>query len=81
MNRKFLRLLRVEIRKPIFDLHPEKSTTNNSEWRQGFFLIFKDNYGNEYDWMPKYSELDEINLKRVEIEEINKELCRQNNGR
>lgn len=73
-----LKFKRVEIRKPRYDPHPEKSLTNNSEWRKGFFIIFEDYKGQEYDYMPKWEEIQTINNKKNEIELINKNLARCN---
>jgi len=52
-----INLTRFEIRKPRWDPHPEKSKTNNHEWRQGLFGIFDEE---KYDWMPKDVDIGEI---------------------
>jgi hypothetical protein len=49
----------TEIRKPRYDPHPEKSQTNNSTWRQGFFVIFN---GGQYDYMPLWRDLDALSV-------------------
>ncbi len=68
---------RFEIRKPKWDPNPEKSTTNNSEWRKGLFVIFEDYNGNVYDYMPKWIDIEELNRLHLEIENINKSLCKE----
>ena len=73
---KPLKFKRFEIRKPRYDPHPEKSLTKNSSWRQGLFLVFEDYDGVEYDFMPKWDHVQELNKKKEEIEIINKELAR-----
>lgn len=73
---KPLKFVRLEIRKPRYDPHPEKSMTNNSKWRQGLFLIFEDYDGQEYDYMPKWDEIRRVNEGKDFIEEKNKELAR-----
>jgi len=70
-----LKFKRMEIRKPRYDPHPEKSTTNNSEWRQGLFLIFEDYSGNEFDYMPQWEELSTLPRMKELIEDINKNLA------
>ena len=68
---------KVEIRKPRYDPHPEKSETENSEWRQGLFVVFKDYEGNVFDWMPKWEELERLGRLRMDVERINKELAQK----
>ena len=72
-----IKFKRIEIRKPRYDPHPEKSTTNNSAWRQGLFIIFENYNGVEMDWMPKWNELEEIKAGQKTIEDKNKDLCRE----
>ena len=74
---KPLKFKRVEIRKPRYDPHPESSKTNNSDWRVGLFVVFEDYHGNEYDYMPKWAEVNEIDNGRVAVEQQNKELARR----
>jgi hypothetical protein len=73
---KGIKFVRVEIRKPRTDPHPEKSTTNNSEWRKGLFIVFQDYNGNEFDWMPKWDDLISIDEAKKNIEELNKKLAK-----
>lgn len=73
---KALRFKRIEIRKPRYDPRSESSNTNNSVWRLGLFIIFEDYNGVEYDYMPKWSEVQELQRKKVEVEEANKELAK-----
>ena len=75
---KPIKFKRIEIRKPRYDPHPEKSTTNNSDWRMGLFIIFEDYNGIEFDYMPKWNEIEELIQKKGEIELINKQLARDN---
>lgn len=74
---KPVKFKRFEIRRPKWDPHPEKSTTNNSVWRQGLFLVFEDYEGNEFDYMPLWDDLELLNLKRQEVELINKKIARE----
>ena len=67
---------KVEIRKPRYDPHPEKSKTNNSAWRQGLFVVFEDYHGNTFDWMPRWDQLLAINEAREDVEEKNRVLAR-----
>lgn len=46
-----LKFKKIEMRSPKWDSHPEKSTTNNSTWRQGLFIIFEDYDGKLYDYL------------------------------
>ena len=73
---KPLKFVRLEIRKPRYDPHPEKSTTNNSDWRLGLFVIFEDYQGNQFDWMPKWDEVVELRGFREVAEQVNKEVCK-----
>ena len=73
-----LKFKRVEIRRPRYDPRPESSTTDNSDWRQGLFIIFEDYRGNIFDYMPKWSELAEIDIGKNQVELVNKELARKN---
>lgn len=75
-----IKFKRIEIRKPRYDPHPEKSLTNNSNWRQGLFIVFEDYNGNEFDYMPKWGEIALINEKKIEVEILNKELCKKREG-
>jgi len=75
---KPIKFKRIEIRKPKWDSNPQKTTTNNHEWRKGLFIIFEDYDGNEYDFMPKWVDLDEINKGKEEVEQLNKRLCLEN---
>lgn len=71
---------RVEIRKPRTDPNPHKSKTNNSAWRKGLFLVFRDYRGNTFDYMPKWCELELINDNKEVVESVNRELAKQNIG-
>ena len=74
---KPLKFKRVEIRRPRYDPNPHKSVTNNSGWRVGLFIVFEDYDGEEFDYMPKWKEVEELNKRRVEVEKVNKELAKQ----
>ena len=76
---RVIKLKEIIIKKPDFDPHPEKSKTNNHEWRQGLFMIFTDEYGVEYHYMPKWDDVDKLNEMKDKVEMINKELCKINN--
>ncbi len=76
---KPIKFKRVEIRPPRYDPNPEKSKTNNSEWRQGFFVVFEDYNGEEYDYMPKWEHLAQMESGRKAIEELNSFLAREKN--
>ena len=73
-----LKFNRIEIRKPYFDPNPQKSTTQNHEWRQGLMVIFTDNNGREFIYMPKWADLEIINTGKGKVEIINKRLCAEN---
>lgn len=71
---KLVKLRKVEIRKPYFDPNPNKTKTNNWEWRQGLFMIFVDTNDDEYIYMPTWKDVDMINKSRQIVEQINKEI-------
>lgn len=75
---KPLKFVRTEIRKPRYDPRPETSTTNNSAWRQGLFIVFEDYNGNFYDYMPRWDEIEELVSKKDEVERINRALASEN---
>jgi hypothetical protein len=79
LRRKTLRVVSVEFITPSYDPHPEKSTTNNYAWRKLLAVILRDNYGNTFDWIPRWNELEDINKKKFEIEQLNKDLLKQQN--
>jgi len=54
-NKKTIKMTDIEIRAPRWDPHPEKSQTQNWNWRQGLFPIFEDG---EYDWMPLFRDIN-----------------------
>lgn len=72
-----LKVSAIKIQKPLFDPHPEKSLTNNHDWRQGLLVFFKDNQGKEFVWMPRWDEVASINNLKSEVERINSELARE----
>ena len=57
-NSKQIKMTRIDIRKPRWDPHPEKSKTKNWNWRQGLFPIFDNG---KYDWMPLFKEISQMN--------------------
>lgn len=67
----------IEIRQPRWDPNPEKSKTDNSNWRQGIFIIFEDYKGNQYDYMPKWVEVEKIIEMREKVEHINSEKAKE----
>jgi hypothetical protein len=67
---------RIEIREPKWDNNSNKSITNNQRYRKCLFIIFEDYNGNEYDYMPKWDEIDEFSKKKKEIDELNKSLLK-----
>ena len=71
-----IKFVRVEIRKPRYNPNPEKSNTNNSDWRKGLFIVFQDYKGEEYDYMPKWDELITILNSSKNIEELNSLLAK-----
>lgn len=72
---KPIRFKGIEVRKPRYDPHPEKSTTDNSDWRQGCFVIFEDYQGETLDWMPRYEELAFLIEAMAATERKNKALA------
>ncbi|MCJ7459202.1 MAG: hypothetical protein MUP17_09445 [candidate division Zixibacteria bacterium] len=77
-NLFLVKFVKVEIRQPYFDPHPEKSTTDNHAWRVGLFVHLTDQKGNQLIWMPKWSEIEEILKGKVDVEQQNKDLCKKN---
>lgn len=73
------KLVGVEVRDPKWDNHPERSKTNNQEYRKCLFVIFEDYEGNQFDWMPRWHELDLINKEKIKIENLNKDLYAKKN--
>lgn len=67
--------LTINIDKPDFDPHPEKSTTNNHKWRKCVIITFPNC---SFKWIPTYKQLEEIKEKLQECEELNKKLCKEN---
>lgn len=77
-----LKVVKVEMRKPDFDPNPQKSTTDNHEWRQGLIVTLKDaRTGTEYLYMPKWADLEAINSMKSVVEDANKQLCAYYNER
>jgi len=79
----------VKIIKPEFDINPEKSKTNNYDWRRLLVVNFKemrteteDKNGfktiefKNFQWIPSYKQLCEIYRGLEKAEELNKELCK-----
>jgi len=78
-----LKFKRFEVRTPFFDPNPDKTTTNNHEWRQGLFMVFEwigDEEKREFYYMPKWEEVQELVKKSKEVEQKNKELCISSNS-
>lgn len=69
---------RIEYRQPKWGHKEEKTKTNNKDWKMGLFMIFEDYQGNEYDYMPKWKEIDELKKSQYEIEIINSFLASKN---
>lgn len=74
---KPITFVEIEIRQPRYDPNPEKSKTNNSAWRHGLFVIFKDYKGNIFDWMPKWDEIDNLKIMKDKVDYINSELAKE----
>lgn len=64
--------LNIEIKRPAWDPHPEKSETNNHEWRQCVVVSFPNC---SFQWIPTYRDIADILLKLRECELINKRRC------
>lgn len=69
-----IKFKQVKIETPEFDPNPHKSTTNNHSWRQCLIVLFEDSFGEEYSYMPKWSELRNIWESAQVTEDINKEI-------
>ncbi len=69
---------RIVIKTPDFDKHPEKSKTNNTDWRKCLFIIFKDFDGKEYSFMPKWSDIQQFNAQKDSIEKMNSDIAKYN---
>jgi len=74
---KPIRFVRVEVRAPKWDPNPEKSKTNNHLWRKGLFFVFRDYDGNEFDFMPRWDELELMRVSEPFIEEVNRCLAKK----
>lgn len=78
---KYLKLKKLEIKVPEYDPNPEKSKTNNHNWRVGLFIILTDYDGREYIYMPKWKDISLINQGKDTVEHINKELLKTKNAK
>lgn len=67
---------RVEIRKPRWNNYNKPTTTENGNFQMCLFVVFEVN-GVEFDYMPKWSELTSIKEMSLEIERLNKMLCKE----
>jgi len=75
---KPMKFKRFEIRPPRWNNYNKPTVTDNGKWgNQGLFIVFEDYFGNEFDWMPKWNEIKELNDKKNEVEAINKKLCKE----
>ena len=77
MDQQPIKFKRIEIRTPKWDNNPNKSLTDNQKFRKCLFIIFEDYNGLEYDYMPKWNEIEQINREQGSIELLNKKLCRE----
>ena len=67
--------LKISIQKPDWDPHPEKSTTNNHEWRKCVIVEFPNC---DFKWIPTYKQIEDITKELILCEELNKVLCKEN---
>lgn len=68
--------LDVQIKKPDWDPHPEKTKTQNWEWRQCVIVTFPNC---AFKWLPTYRQLQEIREKLAACEKINRGLAIKHN--
>jgi len=64
----------VRIEKPEWDPNPQKSTTQNWEWRKCVIVCFPNQ---SFKWIPTYKQLVEIYAKLAECEVINRNLAKE----
>lgn len=67
--------LDLSIEKPDWDPNPQKSTTNNFNWRKCLVVKFPNC---SFKWIPTYKQLAEILLKLSEVEQENRKLAADN---
>ena len=69
--------LKISIEKPVWDANPSKTTTKNWEWRKCVIVEFPNC---SFKWIPTYKQLEDIRIKLIECEDLNKKLCKEHNG-
>ena len=62
--------IKITIDKPKWDPHPEKTKTENWNWRKCVMIEFENQ---TFIWMPTYKQLVDITLALNECERINKQ--------
>jgi len=67
--------IKITIDKPDWDPNPEKTNTNNWNWRKCVIVEFENQ---TFKWIPTYKQLAEIMLKLAECEQENRRLAREN---
>lgn len=66
--------LDIQIRKPDWDPNPNKTTTNNHNWRKCVIVEFPSGF----KWIPTYKQLVQIYQALDKVERINREVAKAN---
>jgi hypothetical protein len=64
--------IEITIEKPEWDPNPEKTQTQNWDWRKCVIVKFQNQ---DFKWIPTYKQLAEILMKLHECELMNKRLA------
>jgi hypothetical protein len=64
----------AEVTEPLYDLHPERSKTDNQRYRKCLLIRLKTRAGSELLWMPKWAEIDLLGKMKNDVDSLNKDL-------
>ena len=67
--------LTIKIDVPDWDPNPDKTTTNNHNWRKCVVVMFPNC---SFKWIPTYKQLDQIKDALEKCENLNKDLAIKN---
>ncbi len=65
--------LSISIEKPDWDPNPQKSTTDNHDWRRCVIVKFENQ---TFKWIPTYMQIADILNALKECEQVNKDYLR-----
>ena len=65
--------LDIKIGKPDWDPAPQKTQTNNWEWRKSVIVTFPNC---TFKWIPTYKQILDISIALHKVEKINREVVR-----